>query len=126
MYVAGSDGLRNELAAAGIRIINQRTDESNPEMTEEEYGTYKLDPSVVVVVAGVDFDFNYRKLCIATLYVTEGKCKFLGTNPDRASGNEKRVIPGGGSVVRAIESAAGTIAPIMGKPSEGMFNLLCK
>ena len=57
-------------------------------MTEEEYGNYQLDPSVVVVVAGVDFDFNYRKLCIATLYVTAGNCKFLATNPDRASGND--------------------------------------
>ena len=126
VYVAGSDGLRNELIAAGVRIINQGVDESSPEMTEEEYGNYKLDPSVVVVVAGVDFDFNYRKLCIATLYVTEGKAKFLATNPDRASGNDQRVIPGGGTVVKAIEAATGTVAPVQGKPSEGMFNLLCK
>ena len=101
-------------------------DESNEEMTEEEYGCYELDPSVVAVVAGLDFDFNYRKLCIATLYVTEGKCKMLGSNPDRNSGNDTRVVPGGGTIIEAIESASGITAPIYGKPSTTMFELLRK
>ena len=95
-------------------------------MTQEEYGNYQLDPNVVAVVAGLDFNFNYRKLCIATLYLTEGKCKFLAANPDRSSGNEERVIPGGGTIIKAIESASGMDAPIYGKPSKALFELLCK
>ena len=93
-------------------------------MTEEEYGSYVLDPSVVAVVAGTDFEFNYRKLCIATLYITVGNCKFLGSNPDRNSGNESRVIPGGGVVINTIENGSGVTAPIYGKPSKRLFDLL--
>ena len=99
-------------------------DESNEEMTEEEYGAYVLDPSVVAVVAGLDFQFNYRKLCIATLYITEANCKFLASNPDRFSGNETRVIPGAGTIINAIESAAGVTGPVCGKPSKQLFDLL--
>ena len=67
--MVGSDGFKTELRNGGLRLINDRMDESEPLMSEEEFRDYKLDPSVVAVVCGVDFNLTYRKICIASLYI---------------------------------------------------------
>ena len=38
-------------------------------MSDSDVTNYEVDPDVVAVVVGVDSAFNYRKLCIATLYL---------------------------------------------------------
>jgi|688.fasta_scaffold611183_1 ribonucleotide monophosphatase NagD (HAD superfamily) len=95
-------------------------------MTEEELASFSLDKSVVAVTVGINFTFNYRKLCIASLYINENKADFIGTNPDRNTGNGIRYIPGGGTIIKAIETATGVKAKIMGKPSTYMFDIIRK
>jgi len=125
VYVVGELGLRDELTEAGIKIVNP-DDYFSPDlsMSEEEAADYKLDPSVVAVVSGINYTMSYRKLTIASLYLTENKAVFIGTNPDRNTGDEHRLIPGGGTVIRAIESASGVKAEIMGKPMTHLFDLI--
>ena len=95
-------------------------------MSEDEFNAYKLDPDVVAVVGGLDYDFTYRKLCIASLYVTENNATLIGSNPDRNSGSNRRRIPCGGCVIKAIETASGVKAQIMGKPFTYIFDLIRK
>ena len=122
VYVVGELGLRDELTEAGVRMINPDDYFSEDvSLSEEEAQAYPLDPSVVAVVCGINFTMNYRKVAIASMYITEQKAKLVGTNPDRNSGNEHRTIPGGGSCIRVIESATGVQAEIMGKPETHLF-----
>ena len=89
----------------GIRVINK--DErclgklEEILMNEKELASFKVDPSVVAVVCGVDMTFNYRKLCIATLYLQINNAKFIATNRDRVypTPHLAKHMPAGGSVV---------------------------
>jgi len=125
VYVVGEVGLREELTEIGVRIINPEDyDDPAVSMSEEEAEAYAIDPSVVAVVCGINFTMSYRKVAIATMYVNENKAKLIGSNPDRNSGNEHRVIPAGGSCIKVIESATGVNAVFVGKPETHMFNLV--
>lgn len=91
-------------------------------MTEEEAAHLTLDPSVVAVVAGINYSFSYRKICIASLYIRENQAIFVGTNPDRNVGKAPRLVAGGGTCIKAIESSSGTSPIFMGKPFHHIFD----
>jgi len=113
------------LTELGIDIVNH--DDYNSlaiEMTESEAASYSLDPNVVAVIVGLNYTMTYRKICLASLYITENKAVFIGSNPDRNSGDDTRLIPAGGTLIRAIESATGVKAEIMGKPFRHLFDLI--
>jgi len=75
-------------------------------MNDDEFRSFELDPLVKAVVVGIDFNFSYRSLCIASLYVQSG-CKFIASNKDRNTTNRKGDYhPGGGCIVKAIETAS--------------------
>ena len=104
---------------AGIKVINPE-DETHSEkfMSETEFSTYQVDPSVEAVVVGANMSFTYKKLCIATLYLQVNNAKLIATNRDRnvATPMKKRMMPAGGSMVRAIEASGGYAPITMGKP----------
>ena len=52
-------------------------------MSDEEFTKYEVNPAVVGLVAGYDPDFNYRKLCIASLHLQLDGAKFIATNYDK-------------------------------------------
>jgi ribonucleotide monophosphatase NagD (HAD superfamily) len=72
----------------------------------EEFSSYEVDPDVIAVIAGINYDFNYRTLCIASLYLQLNNAVFLATNSDRVfpSHTPDRKCPAGGSIVAAIAS----------------------
>jgi HAD superfamily hydrolase (TIGR01450 family) len=107
-------------------VINDDYDSPDVAMSEQEASVYKLDPTVVAVVTGINYTLSYRKIAIATMYILENKARFVGTNPDRNTGDERRLIPGGGTCIRAIEAATGVKAEIMGKPESRMYDLIRK
>lgn len=97
-YVVGEDGLRKELRDAGIKILG--SDAS----------------SVDYVVAGLDRSFDYDKLAAAQRLIIGGAV-FVATNRDPTFPIENgAVLPGGGSIVSAIETASGTTPIVIGKP----------
>lgn len=69
-----------------------------------------------VVVAGLDFNFNYQKLARASREIRRG-AKFVATNTDATIPLEDGVMPGAGSIVKAIEVASGVRPLVVGKPS---------
>jgi ribonucleotide monophosphatase NagD (HAD superfamily) len=73
--VVGEQGLKDELSLAGLEVVNcVKTSKSyihthEPTMSLDEFGSYEVDKDVQAVVAGVHYDFTYRTLCIASLYL---------------------------------------------------------
>jgi ribonucleotide monophosphatase NagD (HAD superfamily) len=73
--VVGEQGLKDELTKAGISVVNCPKTNSDyvhthePSITIEEFQTLEVDQEVSAVVAGVNYDFTYRTLCVASLYL---------------------------------------------------------
>ncbi|MCS7139217.1 MAG: HAD-IIA family hydrolase [Candidatus Nezhaarchaeota archaeon] len=83
----------------------------------ERYGHSIVDHSPNVVLVGLDFDFNYQKLAKAVREIRLG-AKFIATNTDPTIPVEDGVIPGAGSLVKAVEVASGVKPVVVGKPSK--------
>ena len=97
--VVGEDGLVEELRRAGVRVVRRR-------------GKAPID----YVVVGMDRRFTYRKLHEAQQAILAG-AEFIATNRDATYPVEGNVIPGGGSVVAAVATAAQREPILIGKPS---------
>ena len=97
--VVGESGIVHELESIGIRIVQ-----------------YEDVSSVDYVVVGVDRQFNYDKLTQAQQAILAG-AKFIATNRDATFPIENgRIVPGGGAIVSAIETASGIKPILIGKP----------
>ena len=99
VYMIGEEGLRYELETIGMNIISDAFQE-------------KAD----YVVAGLDREFTYGKLMHAQQAIFRG-AEFIATNKDSTFPAEGGLItPGGGSLIAAIEVAAGVQALTIAKP----------
>jgi 4-nitrophenyl phosphatase len=108
-YVIGEDGIRQALQKIGARIVpdSDITDSTN----------------VDCVVVGIDRDFTYAKLDVAQRLIRRGAL-FVATNRDATYPIENDVVPGAGSIVAAVESAAGSTPVTVGKPRPVMLQLI--
>lgn len=71
--------------------------------------TLQVDPSIGAVIVGWDPTFNYSKLMYAAACVRElPKCLLVATNLDAGDNiGGGRIMPGTGTIVAAVEMAAG-------------------
>jgi len=88
-------------------------------------GFYNSEERALAVVSGMDRQFNYEKLTIATLLIRSGSL-FIATNPDRTFPTPIGLVPGAGSILSAIEAATDTHPRIVGKPEPEMYTLALK
>lgn len=102
VFVIGEGGLFETLAEQGF----EHTDESD----------------VLAVVVGLDRTITYEKIKHAARLIRAG-IPFIGTNPDKTYPEPDGLIPGTGSILAAIEAAAGVKPQIMGKPETEIFTL---
>jgi 4-nitrophenyl phosphatase len=100
VYAIGMHGLKSLLFDDGYFVW----EEERPEL----------------VVQGADFEITYDKLKKGCLALRAG-ARFIGTNPDITFPSEEGLIPGAGSMIRALELASGKQAFIIGKPQPTMF-----
>ena len=127
VLVIGQEGILIELAEAGYECVTceDLCGSSDPECKIEEYEHMEVDPGVGAVVAGVDDTFSYRKLCIASLYLSsrESNAIFVATNLDVGDrvGSDGRLIPGAGPCLAAIQTASGREATNVGKGGEWLL-----
>jgi hypothetical protein len=67
--------LKDELSLAGISVVNcpktnpNYTHNRDPSISMAEFETMALDPSVKAVIAGIHYEFTFRTLCTASLYI---------------------------------------------------------
>jgi len=106
VYVLGERGIRDELRAAGLCPL---------------YGAEWRGAQFVAV--GMDRRFTYGKLAAALDAIVIGGAQLIATNRDPSFPLEGgRIVPGGGSMVSAIETAAGREALLIGKPQPYMLD----
>lgn len=81
------------------------------------------DGSADAVVVGWHTDFDYARLTAAFRAVHAG-ARLIGTNDDPTYPTPDGLLPGGGSILAAVATAAGTVAEIAGKPNAPMAALV--
>ena len=95
-------------------------------MSEQEFSEYEIDPEVKAVVKGVCSSFNFRKIAIASLYLSDPTIVFGATNDDHTfiCGKSLRHMPDVGATLRAIEASCGRKAFTVGKPQPYAFKVI--
>jgi 4-nitrophenyl phosphatase len=101
IYAVGEKGLLNSLS---------------------EYGFYPGEENVLAVVAGMDRQLTYTKLCQAAMFIRAG-APFIGTNADRTFPTPLGLVPGAGAVLAALETATDVKPLIIGKPAPEMYRV---
>lgn len=104
VFVVGEEGLREEMAAIGMRVLS--LEDGSP----ADY-----------VVAGLDRGFTYAKLQRAHHEITLNGAIFVATNRDATYPMETGEIPGGGAIVAPIECSTGVQGVTVGKPEPGTW-----
>jgi len=98
-YMIGGEGLREELSRTGLHLLDEE------EGKRAEY-----------VIVGWDTELTFDKLKTACLALHAGS-QFIATNADATFPSPEGLWPGAGSIVAALERAAGREALVVGKPN---------
>ena len=87
-------------------------------MTDKEFSEFHVDPEVRAIVKAPCMHFDYRKLAIASIYLSNPDVFFLVSNDDPVfvSGPSGRLQPDIGATLKSIEVATDRVATRVGKP----------
>jgi 4-nitrophenyl phosphatase len=133
VFVVGANGLRDEIRAVGIGVRNAEdlpgahpppeaaADGASPAAMREYLTHLELPPVPDTVVVGLDLHLTYARLAEAQRALLAG-ARFIASNKDRAYPVEGRLLPGAGSIVKALEVASGREALCIGKPEPFLFH----
>ncbi|MGH2445364.1 MAG: HAD-IIA family hydrolase [Candidatus Limnocylindria bacterium] len=113
----GADGMRQELAEAGLDVV--MADEAVP----PGYDGEPLDRHYDAVLVGLDPHFDYARLAGAQRAVADGAV-LIATNADARYPTPSGFLPGAGSIVAALAAATATTPDVIGKPSPAMFTAI--
>ncbi|MBI4884542.1 MAG: HAD-IIA family hydrolase [Actinobacteria bacterium] len=109
VVVCGGEGIRQAMRQRGAVVVE----------SSESAGAAGID----AVVVGFHRDFDYAGLTRAAAAV-RGGARLIGTNDDATYPTPSGPIPGGGSILAAVQTAAGVAAVVAGKPYRPMVELV--
>ncbi len=109
----GGSGLVRELEDAGFSVVTSAAAAERVESEGIDGFTAAGRPDAVVV--GLDPDVTYDRLAV-TVEAARAGALLVATNRDPVYPTETRLMPGAGSMVAAVETAAGVRAISIGKP----------
>jgi 4-nitrophenyl phosphatase len=101
--VCGGPGVEEALHRRGVRVVREGEADA--------------------VVVGWHRDFDYGRLT-AAFRAVHGGARLVGTNDDPTYPTPEGPIPGGGSLLAAVATAAGVAPVVAGKPHEAMADLV--
>jgi ribonucleotide monophosphatase NagD (HAD superfamily) len=110
VLVCGGQGLIEEVRASGAETV-------------VAYEKRPISGTFDAVVVGFHREFDFQVLADA-LTAVRGGALLIGSNYDPTYPTPDGPIPGGGSIVAAIEKATGVTALITGKPCAPMAGLV--
>ncbi len=102
VYIIGEEGIRTALLADGLFTLDEQQAD--------------------FVVVAIDRQFTYDKLYTACTLIRNG-ARFIATNTDTTYPTENGVIPGGGSLVAAVQAASGVQPLVIGKPERILLDM---
>ncbi len=111
--VVGTAGLIRELSDVGLEILMAA--DAAERWTASGRDTAAATSGVDSVVVGIDMDFDYARLAVASGAIRAG-AQFVAVNRDPIHPLEHGLAPGAGAVVAAVETASGVAPTIIGKP----------
>jgi len=117
VLAVGAEGMETELSAAGLHVVMA----GDTSMADHDGG--RLERAYDAVIVGLDPHVDYRRLAVAMRAVGDG-ARLVATNADARYPTAVGFLPGAGSIVAAIETATGTRAEVIGKPSPAMFTAI--
>ncbi|KAL9601128.1 MAG: hypothetical protein Q9219_002727 [cf. Caloplaca sp. 3 TL-2023] len=129
VFVVGESGIETELDSESVPHIGGTDPFYNRAITPQDYTAIAsgaaLDPSVGVVLAGLDHHVNYLKLSYALAYLKRG-ATLLVTNTDPTLPSAGSLFPGAGSIsAPLVAMQGGKEKPIsLGKPSQAMMDAI--
>lgn len=101
--VVGEDGVVEALAGRGVEVVSQA-------------------PADVVVVGWTHaFDFDMLTLALRTV---RAGARLIGTNEDPTHPTPQGLLPGAGSLLAAVSTAAGVEPEVAGKPHQPLARLV--
>jgi len=123
VFVIGEQGLQEELTLAGIS--NFTINSSITELPIDTIAEQGVDPDVEAVLVGFDKNFNYPKIAYASLCLRYNEtCEFLATNADETFVIRDKQMPGGGTMVGALQVSSPKKVKILGKPFSSFFDVI--
>jgi len=132
VYVIGSAGITQELDDVGIKYLPIGPDTipegGNWTLETLKFQPIPLDPDVAAVISGFDINISFQKILKGASYANRPGAVFIATNTDEQfpmSGTDL-IIPGTGSMVAAVATAAGRQPVVLGKPSKFMFEIVAR
>ena len=89
-----------------------------------ERGAHQTDDGPAdAVIVGFHKEFDYQRLT-AAFRAVNGGAALIGTNDDATYPTPDGPVPGGGSLLAAVATAAGVVATVAGKPYQPMADLV--
>ena len=113
VLVVGASGLEREMRDVGLDVVT--AGHAATRLAQEGIGGFEAAGEPDAVVVGLDPQLTYGRIAVAADAIRAG-ARFIATNRDATYPAERALRPGAGSVVAAIEVAAGTTLAEIGKP----------
>ena len=116
VFTLGEPGIGLELDEFGINHIDACKIFGTTFMNHAELDQLLVDENIGAVIVGIDPYFTYTKLAYAHKCLQKSDCLFIATNTDNSFPGANCLLPGGGSIVAAVKTAANKEPLVMGKP----------